>query len=222
MRKVSGAAAALVLALSVSKGAAPAFAQHSGAPTGAPRSQCLGDADLGVIAQLKALTRPTSPVDPVPPFNPEYFVGIWAMEYDAPDTPLAPEGMHTGTLTFRHVDGCYYEGELTAKDPKGATYSTKIQMMYDPAGKYLTWIETDSRGYTLFKPGTIGADLGGYFTHYFETQGFKPRGASSTVPVLHVKGSTFIASPSNFRIRRSISVGGDPYMNIGEMWFRKR
>ena len=82
------------------------------------------------------------------------------MEWDAPETPLAPEGMHTGTLTFKHVDGCFYEGELTAKDPKGAAYTTKIQMMYDPAAKYLTWIETDSRGYTLFKPGTIGADLG--------------------------------------------------------------
>jgi len=218
MRKVS-VAAALVLALSVSKGAATARAQHSGAPTGAPRVQCLSDADLEVIAQLKALTRPTRPTDPVPPFNPDYFVGTWAMEYEAPDTPLAAEGMHTGTLTFKHVDGCYYEGELTAKDPKGATYTTKIQMMYDPAGKYLTWIETDSRGYTLLKPGTIGADSGAYFTHYFETQAFKP---SRTGPVLHVKGSTFIASPSNFRIRRSISIGGDPYMNIGEMWFRKR
>jgi len=40
--------------------------------------------------------------------------------------------------------------------------------------------------------------------------------------VLHVKGSTFIASPSNFRIRRSLSVDGEAYMNIGEMWFRKR
>jgi len=216
MRKV---AVVLALALSVSKGAAPAFAQHSGPPSGVPRQQCLPDAELAVIAQLKALTRPTSPTDPVPPFNPEYFVGTWAMEYDAPDTPLAAEGMHTGTLTFRHVDGCYYEGELTAKDPKGATYTTKIQMMYDPAGKYLTWIETDSRGYTLFKPGAIGADSGAYFTHYFETQAFK---SSKTGPVLHVKGSTFIASPSNFRIRRSISIGGDPYMNIGEMWFRKR
>jgi len=216
MRKIG---VALALALSVSMGA---LAQHSGAPTGAPRQQCLGDADLAVLAQLKALTRPTSPTDPAPPFNPDYFVGTWAMEYEAPDTPLAVEGMHTGTLTFKHVDGCYYEGDLAAKDPKGAAYSTKIQMMYDPAGKYLTWIEADSRGYTLLKPGTIGADLGGYFTHYFETQGFKPRGASPTGPVLHVKGSTFIASPSNFRIRRSISVGGDPYMNIGEMWFRKR
>ena len=66
--------------------------------------------------------------------------------------------------------------------------------MYDPAAKYLTWIETDSRGYTLFKPGTIGADSGGYFTHYFETQGFKVGGQD-----IHVKGSTFLASPSNFR-----------------------
>jgi hypothetical protein len=210
---------ALLALLACAPGNVVARAQHSGAPTGAPRKQCLSDADLQVIARLKALNRPTSPDDPLPPFNPDYFVGTWAMEYDAPDTPLAPEGMHAGTLTFRHVDGCYYEGELTAKDPKGATYTTRIQMMYDAAGKYLTWIETDSRGYSLFKPGTIGADLGGYFTHYFETQGFK---ASKNGQELHVKGSTFIASPSNFRIRRSLSVGGDPYMNIGEMWFRKR
>ena len=199
--------------------AATARAQHSGAPSGAPRAQCLSDADLQTLAKLKALARPTNPDDPTPPFNPDYFVGTWAMEYDAPDTPLAPEGMHSGTVTFKHVDGCYYEGELTAKDPKGAAYTTKIQMVYDVAGRYLTWIETDSRGYTLFKPGTIGADLGGYFTHYFETQGFR---ASKTGPQLHLKGSTFIASPSNFRIRRSLSVGGEPYMNIGEMWFRKR
>ena len=197
----------------------PASAQHSGPPTGAPRAQCLSDADLQVIARLKALNRPTSPDDPVPPFNPDYFVGTWDMEYDAPDTPLAPEGMHKGTVTFRHVDACYYEGELAAKDPKGAAYTTKIQIVYDAAGRYLTWIETDSRGYTLFKPGTIGADLGGYFTHYFETQGFK---ASKTGPVLHVKGSTFFGSPWNFRVRRSLSIDGEPYMNIGEMWFRKR
>ena len=207
------AAAGLALALSGAGG------QHSGPPSGAPKKACLTDAERAVVAEFRARTRPTSPDDPIPPFDPEYFVGSWAMEYDAPDTPLAAEGMHTGTLTFRHVDGCYYEGELVAKDPKGASYTTKIQVMYDTAGRYLTWIETDSRGYTLFKPGTFGADLGGYFTHYFETQAFK---ASKTGPVLHVKGSTFIASPNNFRIRRSLSVDGEPYMNIGEMWFRKK
>jgi len=215
MRKVGGAIIALLV------GVAPALAQHSGPPTGAPRKACLSDAERAVLAEFRARTRPTSPDDPLPPFDPEYFSGTWSMEYDAPDTPLAPEGMHTGTLTFRHVDGCYYEGELAAKGPKGAPYTTKIQLMYDVAGKYLTWIETDSRGYTLFKPGTIGADLGGYFTHYFETQAFRPRVAAAG-PVLHVKGSTFIASPTNFRIRRSLSVDGEPYMNIGEMWFRKK
>ncbi len=213
MRQVATALAALLVSASA------AFAQHSGAPSGAPHKQCLSDADLALIAQLKAMNRPTRSDDPVPPFNPEYFVGTWDMEYDAPETPLAPEGAHTGLLTVRHVDGCYYEGELTAKDPKGASYTTKIQMMYDAAGKYLTWVETDSRGYTLFKPGTIGADSGGYFTHYFETQAFR---SSKAGPELHVKGSTFVASPTNFRIRRSLSVGGEPYMNIGEMWFRKR
>ena len=197
--------------------ATAALAQHSGAPSGVPRAQCLSDGDLDLIAKLKALTRPTTEKDPPPPFNPDYFVGTWTMEWDAPDSPLAPEGMHTGTLTFKHVDGCFYEGDLTAKCPGGAAYTARIQIMYDPGAKYLTWIETDSRGYTLFKPGTIGADSGGYFTHYFETPGFKA-GARN----LHLKGSTFLASPSNFRVRRSLSTDGEPYMNIGEMWFRKQ
>ena len=103
------------------------------------------------------------------------------------------------------------------KGPSGPAYKVKIQVMYDPAAKYLTWIETDSRGYTLFKPGAIGADSGGYFTHYFETSAVKA-GAKS----LHLKGSTFLSSPSNFRIRRALSIDREPYMNIGEMWFRKQ
>ena len=201
--------------LAVTLPAGAAWAQHSGAPSGAPRTQCLSSEERESIVKLKALNRPTTEKDPVPPFDPDYLVGTWTMEWDAPETALAAEGMHSGTLIFKHVGGCYYEGELTAKSPGGA-YKNKIQIMYDPTAKYLTWIETDSRGYTLFKPGSIGADSGGYFTHYFETQAFKA-GAKT----LHLKGSTFFASPSNFRIRRSLSTDGDPYMNIGEMWFRK-
>ena len=204
---------AVVSALTV----ASVFAQHSGAPAGAPRAQCLSGDDLELIARLKALTRATTEKDPPPPFNPDYFVGTWTLEWDAPESPLASEGVHTGTVVFRHVDGCFYEGDLTGKGQSGAPYKTKIQMMYDPAAKYLTWIETDSRGYTLFKPGTIGADSGGYFTHYFETQAFK-----SGRQTLHLKGSTFLAGPSNFRVRRSLSIDGEPYMNIGEAWFRKQ
>lgn len=192
-------------------------AQHAGGPTGTPRAECLTSDELELIAKLKALTRATTEKDPPPPFNADYFVGTWAMEWDAPDTPLAPEGMHSGTLTFKHVDGCFYEGDLTAKGPSGPAYEVKIQLMYDPAAKYLTWIETDSRGYTLFKPGTIGADSGGYFTHYFETPAFKAGGKN-----LHLKGSTFLSSPSNFRVRRALSIDGEAYMNIGEMWFRKQ
>jgi hypothetical protein len=209
---------AAIVALGLQFSAAPALAQHSGAPGGTPRAECLSDADRELIAKLKALTRPTTEKDPPPPFNPDYFVGAWTMEYEAPDSPLSPEGTHTGTVTFKHVDGCFYEGELTAKGPGGA-YKTKIQIMYDPAAKYLTWIETDSRGYTLFKPGTIGADSGGYFTHYFETQSFT---AGKDTREFHLKGSTFLASPTNFRVRRSISTSGERYMNLGEMWFRKK
>jgi hypothetical protein len=40
--------------------------------------------------------------------------------------------------------------------------------------------------------------------------------------VLHLKGSTFLASPSNFRVRRALSTDGEAYLNLGEMWFRKQ
>jgi hypothetical protein len=194
-----------------------ALAQHAAAPRGAPRTQCLSADEIELAAKLKALTRPTTEKDPPPPFDPDYFVGTWAMEWDAPDTPLAAEGLHAGTLTIKRVDACYYEGTLRAKAPAGTPYSATIQLMYDPAAKYLTWVEIDSRGYTLLKSGTIGADSGGYFTHYFETQGF-----TVGKQLLHLKGSTLLASPSNFRVRRALSTNGAPYMNLGEMWFRKQ
>jgi hypothetical protein len=205
-----------VVALALLLPASSTSAQHSGAPGGTPRKQCLSDDDRGLIAKLKALTRPTTEKDPPPPFDPDYFIGTWVLEWDAPESPLGPEGMHTGSVTFKHVDGCFYEGELTGKSSGGA-YKTQIQIMYDPAAKYLVWIETDSRGFTTFRPGTIGADSGGYFTHYFETQGFTAGGKN-----VHLKGSTFIASPSNFRVRPSISIDGEPYMNFGQIWFRKQ
>jgi hypothetical protein len=81
----------IVVMASVLATAAPcvAGAQHSGAPRGAPRSQCLSGKDLELIARLKALARPTTEKDPPPPFDPDYFVGTWTMEWDAPETPLA-------------------------------------------------------------------------------------------------------------------------------------
>ena len=69
MREVGAAILALALC------AAPALAQHSGAPSGVPKKECLSDADRELIGKLKALNRPTTEKDPPPPFNPDYFVG---------------------------------------------------------------------------------------------------------------------------------------------------
>jgi hypothetical protein len=96
MREVGAAILALVVC------AAPARAQHSGAPSGVPRKECLNEADRELIGRLKALNRPTTEKDPPPPFNPDYFVGAWTMEYDAPESVLAPEGVQTGTLVVKH------------------------------------------------------------------------------------------------------------------------
>ena len=108
------------------------------------------------------------------------------MEWDAPESALAAEGVQAGTMTVKHVDGCFYEGELEREGAGRRVQDEDSESCTIPLAKYLTWIETDSRGYSLFKPGTIGADSGGYFTHYFETQGFKVGGKSHSPQGQHV------------------------------------
>ena len=109
-------------------------AQHSGQPTGRPSEQCLTDEAKDIIKQLKSLNRPTTKDDPIPPFDPDYFVGTWVMEWEQPESPFGNGGMLAGTLTIRPVVGCYYEGDLAAKGPDG-TYKAKVQINHDPANR---------------------------------------------------------------------------------------
>lgn len=195
---------------------APAAAQSvSPAPAMLPAAQCLTDQQREANAALKKLNRPTTKDDPVWVFDPAYFVGTWDLDFGGPDTPLTTEV--TGVLTVAHVEGCYYEGNLQAKSIDGP-YTAKIQMLMDPSRSWLTWVEDDSRGFVIVRTGSIGSDLGGYFTHFWEH-----------APVVTYKGqkirlhgSTFLSSPAAFLLRSQISVDGEPYMQMGGLWFRKR
>jgi hypothetical protein len=77
-------------------------AQHSGQPTGRPSDQCLNDEAKDIIKKLKSLNRPTTKDDPIPPFDPDYFVGTWVMEWEQPESPFGNGGMLTGTLAINY------------------------------------------------------------------------------------------------------------------------
>ena len=180
-----------------------------------PGAQCLSDAQLAVNAKLKALDRPTTKDDPIWVFDPTYFVGTWDLEWGGPDTPLSTDV--SGILTVTHVEGCYYEGMLKAKSID-EPFSVRIQIMMDPDRSWLTWVETDSRGFTVVRTGFIGSDLGGYFTHFWEhAPTFTYKGEK-----IRLYGTTFLSSPAAFLLRSQISVDGGRYLNMGGLWFNKR
>lgn len=180
-----------------------------------PRARCLTDEQREVNAKLKALKRATTREDPIWVFDPDYFVGTWDLEWGGPDTPLTTEV--TGRLTVTHVEGCYYEGDLQAKDVNGP-YTVKIQILAGPDRSVLTWVENDSRGFTIVRSGFIGSDLGGYFTHFWEhAPVFTYKGQK-----LRLFGTTFLSSPGAFLLRSQLSTDGGPYLDMGGLWFRKQ
>jgi hypothetical protein len=206
---------ALFAAFFVSQTLAAEAQSISPAAASLPRARCLTDQQREINAKLKALKRPTTREDPLWVFDPNYFVGTWDLEWGGPDTILTTEV--TGTLTVAHVEGCFYEGNLQAKDVNGP-FTAKIQLLMDPDRSWLTWVENDSRGFTIVKSGFVGSDLGGYFTHFWEHS-----------PVITYKGqklrlygSTFMSSPAAFLLRSQLSVDGGSYLDMGGLWFRKQ
>ena len=183
--------------------------------TSAPVPSCLNDEQQSLNKKLRELNRPTTKEDPEWIFDPDYFLGSWDLEWEAPESVLGSAGTLTGRITFKHVDPCYYEGDLQGKGPDGG-FRSKIQFLADPTNRWMTWIEADSRGFTLIKSGRMGGDLGGYFTHFWEAPVFTYKGKK-----VRIKGTNFLGSPAAFRYRSQISVDGSPYENFGTAWFRK-
>ena len=182
--------------------------------------ECLTKEELDLNRALLALTRPTVGVerpdsDDSPRFNPHYFVGTWTIEGVVPESPLGPAGEMTGTEKVRHVEGCTYESTAEIKTPAGA-YKVDTVLVYDRQAGYLVRREKDSRGFELLKVGVVGGDAGGYYSHHWDAPAVTYKGAR-----LHLKGSTFLASPDNFRLRMQLSADGQPPMNYGTIWWRR-
>ena len=138
-------------------------------------NQCLSDADLQTNKELKALNRPTAKADHNWVFDPDYLLGKWTFEWDVPETPISAGGKTTGSYTFKRIEDCFYEGAGESTSAEGPSQA-KVLIVYSPELKHLTWLETDSRGFSMLRTGKVAGDLGGYFTFHWEAPAFTFKG----------------------------------------------
>lgn len=160
--------------------------------------------------------RPTEPTDPMPPPNLDYFIGSWSFDWNVPESPLGPAGKMKGTETYKKtLNGQKYESEIQGDGPEGPFQGRAITS-YDEKEKTVSRYEIFSYGAPTYKIGTIGGDLGGYYTIYWESAPLKRDGKT-----IKLKGKTQMLSPANYRVFVDISVDGGQFTSLGNTWFRK-
>jgi hypothetical protein len=183
--------------------------------------ECLTKQELDLNRGLLALTRPTrgaesqQDADDPPRFNPQYLVGTWTVEGILPESPLGPAGEIGAIETVRHLRDCTYEATLTAKGT--IAFTTKSLIVYDRHASYMVRIEQDSRGFQLLKTGSVGGDTGGYFSHHWQAADVLVKGKR-----VRLQGTSFFASPDNYRLRMQIAVDDQPPSAFGTIWWRRK
>src|SRR5436190_18193791 len=111
-------------------------------------------------------SRPTEPSDPMPPPNMDYFLGTWAFDWNVPESPLGPAGKLKGTETYKKLANGSYESEIKGEGPLGAI-SGRATLTYNEKDKQVTRSESGLFNLSMIKKGTIGGDLGGYYTNFW-------------------------------------------------------
>jgi hypothetical protein len=167
--------------------------------------------------QMPDLGRPTKGDDQLPLFNfDEYFPGTWTFEWDVPEGALGPSGRITGTTIYKAIDaGKFYEATTDATGPAGA-FKLREMIAYQKDNKTLARHVADSRGFAFLQAGTIGGDLGGLYTIYFDGSPFTYNGKS-----VRIKHAMRLLSPLNYKVSTTVSVNGGPFTNYGNPWWRK-
>jgi len=167
--------------------------------------------------QMPDLGRPTKVDDALPLFNfDEYFPGKWTFEWDIPEGALGPSGHITGATIYKTIDaGKFYEATTDASGPGGA-FKLRETIAYQKENKTLARQVADSRGFAFLQAGTIGGDLGGLYTIYFDGSPFTYNGKT-----IRIKHAMRLLSPLNYKVSTTVSVDGGPYKNYGNPWWKK-
>jgi hypothetical protein len=83
------------------------------------------------------------------------------------------------------------------------------------AGQYAIRHEV-TRDLSLLMAGMLGGDLGGTYSHFWESPPIQHNGAR-----ISLKGRTLLTSPAAYRVNLQISVDGSEYQNFGSMFYTK-
>jgi hypothetical protein len=166
--------------------------------------------------QMPDLGRHTEQDDKVPIFDfAAYFVGTWTFEWDMPDGPLGPAGRVEGTTVYTAAGDDVFQAATEATGPEGK-FTVKETIRYQPQQKTLSREVVDSRGFSYQQKGTIGGDLGGFYTIYFESDPFVVKGE----PV-RLRHTMRLTAPLAYRVSTTVSVKDGPFTNYGTPWWRK-
>lgn len=167
--------------------------------------------------QMPTLGRPTQAGDELPIFDFDaYFLGTWTFEGVVPDSPLGSGGAVSGKAVYAKVGDGQYEATIDVTGPD-RPFTIKERIAYQKAQKSMTRHVVDSRGFTYTQKAPVGADLGGFYYIYFESEPFTAGGRS-----VRLKDSLRLVSPGNFRVTSTLSVDGGRYTNLGNPWWRKQ
>jgi hypothetical protein len=161
--------------------------------------------------------RPTKITDSVPVLDFErVFGGSWTFEWDIPESVLGQAGTITGTTTFTHLDGPFFQGVTEATGPSGA-FTIKELIAYRAEGKTVTRWVTDSRGPSYLQMAAVGGDLGGVYNLYFDSAPFIINGKK-----IRVRNAIRTLSPGRFRNQLSIAIDDEPFVSLGNPWFERQ
>jgi hypothetical protein len=167
-------------------------------------------------SQIPTVGRPTNSSDTLPLFDFErYFTGRWTFEWDVPESPLGPAGTIKGTTTYTKLADNFYQAITDATGPAGAVKINET-FAYRRENKTLARMVTDSRGFSYIQIGTIGGDLGGYYSVFFESAPFDVKGET-----ISLRTTMRLLSPVNYKVESRIAVDGGPAMNFGSPWWQK-
>ncbi len=162
------------------------------------------------------LGRHTQQDDKVPLFDFDaYFPGTWKFEWDMPDGPLGASGRVEGTTVYSAAGNGVYTAATEATGPDGK-FTVKETIRYQREQKTVAREVVDSRGFKYSQTGTIGGDLGGFYTIYLESTPFQFNGES-----IRVKHVMRLTSPLSYRVATTISVKDGAFRNYGTPWWSK-
>jgi hypothetical protein len=166
--------------------------------------------------QMPDLGRNTKQDDKVPLFDFDaYFLGTWTFEWDMPEGPLGSAGRVEGTTIYTALGNGVYEAQSSATGPDGK-FTVKETIRYERDKRTLARDVIDSRGFKYTQSGTIGGDLGGFYTIYFESPPFHVKGQS-----VRLKHTMRLTAPLAYRVSTTVAVNDGPFSNYGTPWWRK-